>query len=556
MTWQPSTSGAPQQQNLLEAGAPGTPAAAPPLTSVLVRLKLTLLRNGLRQSTGRRAAYIVSVALVLLFAALQTLGLTALRGTPHADTIGVLLIAILALGWAVLPLFFPSGDETMDPTRLAMLPLRPQPLVRALLAASLVGFGPLVTLCLAAGAVTAVARDTAAAVTGVIAVALTLLLCVTLSRAVVTANIRLLTSRRGRDLAVLSGLLVAVGAQVVNFGAQRLSSAGGLTVLDPAAAVLRWIPPASAIGAVDSVGTGAYGTALAQLALTALALAVLLGYWRRCLTRLMTSPDASTLQAAEPAARGRSRSHGMARLLPGGRTGAVMERSLRYIWRDPKTKTGWVTSLAVGLIVPLFNALQGNGSAYFACFAPVLLGLMMYNQFGQDTSAFWMVSQTLATTRDAYAELRARALALLLVTLPYVVLVGVLTTALFGDWQALPGVLGLGCAVLGSMLATGAWSSIRFPYAVPQEGHKNVAPGQAGIAWISIFGGMLFSALLCAPVIALTIWLHIAGSPVALWAVLPCGVLYGGALALLGLRLAAPRTVPRLPEILTAVSQG
>ena len=69
-----------------------------------------------------------------------------------------------------------------------------------------------------------------------------------------------------------------------------------------------------------------------------------------------------------------------------------MQRSLRYVWRDPKTKAAWVTSLAIGLIVPVFNALQGSGSVYFACFAAGMLGIQMYNQFGQDTSAFWMVA--------------------------------------------------------------------------------------------------------------------------------------------------------------------
>ncbi|WP_345747060.1 transporter [Streptomyces sp. ODS28] len=522
---------------------------------MLVRLKLSLLRNGLRQSSGRRAAYIASVCLVLLLAALQTLGLVLLHGTPHAATVAVLLTGVLALGWGVMPLFFPHGDETVDPSRLAMLPLRPKPLVRGLLAASLMGFGPLVTLCLTGGAAFAVARGAAGAVTAVVAVVLTLLLCVALSRAVVTANLRLLTSRRGRDLAVLSGLLIAVGAQVVNFGAQQLSRSGGLGVLDPAAAVVRWIPPASALGAVDSAGRGAYGAALVQLAATALVLAALLAYWRRALTRLMTAPDGSTLQAAGPGREKRG-GRGASRLLPGGRTGAVMERSLRYIWRDPKTKMGWATSLAVGLIVPLANAVQGNGSAYFACFAPTLLGLMMYNQFGQDTSAFWIVAMTLDSPRRAYEELRARALALLLITVPYVLLVDVLATALFGDWRVLPGVLGLTLALLGAMIATGAWSSARFPYGIPQEGHKNVAPGQNGIAWISIFGGMLFSALLSAPVIALTVWLHVTDAYAALWAVLPAGILYGAVLAVLGLRLSAPRVISRLPEILAAVSKG
>ncbi|MEV8065429.1 transporter [Streptomyces sp. NPDC085995] len=530
-------------------------ATAPSITPVVVRLKLSLLRNGLRQSGGRRAAYLTSAVLALLFALSQLLGLIVLRGHAHIASVAVPGGALLALGWAVMPLFFPSGDETLDPTRLVMLPLRPQPLVRALLAASLVGVGPLFTVLLLAGCVIAVAHGAVAWTVAVVAVPLALLVCVALARAVAAANIQLLTSRRGRDLAVLSGLVVAVGAQLVNFGMQRLGTAG-LAQLDPAANVLRWVPPATAVGAVDSASRGDHAAAAAQLALTAAALAALLGVWARSLTRLMTSPDASTVQSPDAAARERS-GGGLARLLPPGRTGTVMERSLRYIWRDPKTKAAWVTSLAIGLIVPVFNALQGTGSPYFACFAAGMLGIQMYNQFGQDTSAFWMVALTISTPRDAYVELRGRALALLTVTLPYATLVTVLTTALLGGWARLPQVLGLSFGLLGAMLATGAWMSARFPYSIPQEGYKNVAPGQAGLAWIAVFGGMLSAALLCSPVIALTIWSHVSASGGDWsWVLLPVGALYGAGLTVLGLRLAAPRTAARLPEILTAVSKG
>ncbi|MFJ1655714.1 transporter [Streptomyces sp. NPDC088337] len=532
-------------------------AGAPSITPVVVRLKLSLLRNGLRQSGGRRAAFIASAVFALLFAALQMVGLIALRGHAHIDSVAVLGVAVLALGWAVMPLFFPTGDETLDPTRLVMLPLRPRPLVGALLAASLVGIGPLFTVLLLVGCVIAVAHGAAASVVAVLALVLTLLVCVALARAVAAANIRLLTSRKGRDLAVLSGLVIAVGAQVVNFGMQRLGSAG-LGQLGPVADVLRWLPPASAVGAVDSVSRGSYGVAVAQLALTAAALAALLAMWARSLTRLMTSPDSSTLQPVGPSERARAREGGgLAGWLPDGRTGTVMERSLRYVWRDPKTKAAWVTALAIGLIVPVFNAVQGTGSPYFSCFAAGMLGIQMYNQFGQDTSAFWQVALTISAPRDAHVELRARALALLLITLPYATLVTVLTTGLLGEWRRLPDVLGLSFALLGAMLATGAWTSARFPYSIPQEGHKNVAPGQAGLAFVSILGGMVAAALLCLPFIALVIWSNVSATGGSWsWVLLPVGAGYGAAITLLGLRLAAPRTAARLPEILTAVSKG
>ncbi|MFJ6491510.1 transporter [Streptomyces californicus] len=544
--------------SVLDAPVSATAPVAPTtgLTPVFVRLKLALLRNGLRQSYGRRAAFIVSLVLTLLLAAGQVLGLVLLRGNGHAGTVVVLLTGVVALGWAVLPLFFPSGDDTLDPTRLVMLPLRPRPLIRALLVSSMIGIGPLFTLCLAVGSVLALAHGAAGVLFAVVAVPLTMLLCVALSRAVATANVRLLNSRKGRDLAVLSGLVIAVGIQFVNFGAQRLGQAGGLSALDPAAAVVRWLPGASAVASVDAASDGAYAVAAAQLLISVAALVALMWMWQGSLVKLMTAPDGSTLAAAEPDRTGSGR-RGLSALLPEGRTATVMQRSLRYVARDPKTKAAWVTALAVGAIVPLLNAVQGTGSVYFACFAAGMLGMQMYNQFGQDTSAFWMVALTISSPRDAYVELRARAYVLLLLTLPFTLVVCAVTAAVLGDWRSLPGALGLSFALLGSMLATGAVASALFPYSIPQEGaFKNVVPGQGGLAWISIFGGMVAAGLLASPVIAATVWMHLADHHDALWLMVPGGLAYGALVAWAGLRIAAPRTANRLPEILTAVSKG
>ncbi|GAA2575977.1 transporter [Streptomyces tubercidicus] len=540
------------------AAVAAPPAAAPSLTAVFVRLKLTLLRNGLRRSTGRTLAYVASVVVGLLFASGVVVGLTALRGNAHVGALVVLLTGILTLGWAAMPLFFPASDETLDPTRLVMLPLRPRPLIVSLLVTSLVGIGPVVTLAFVTGSVIAVADGAASVAVGVVAVVLVVLVCVSLARAVATASVRLLTSRRGRDLAVLSGLFIAIGAQGVNIAAQKLGRSDGLAVLEPLGDILRWIPPVSAVGAVDDAAHGAYGRALAGLGLTVLALVLLLWWWQRTLTALMTSPDSSTLQAVEKdsARRAGGGERGLARLLSHGRTGTVILRTLRDGWRDPKSKMSWATALAAGLLVPVISSLQGNGSIYTAFSVATLLGMQMYNQFGQDTSAFWMVASTIATPRDAYQELRARALALSLVAIPYVTLVVIGSAALIGPWSAFLEVYGLSLAVLGALLATGALSSVFFPYSIPSEGNKNVAPGQGAIAWFSLFGGVVAGAVLCAPLLGLTIWLHVAALHSLLWILLPIGVVYGLGVAELGLRLAAPRVARRLPEILAAVSKG
>ncbi|MFE7119796.1 transporter [Streptomyces sp. NPDC057654] len=556
MSTAPTTSTAPAPAR---AGASSltSPTSLTSLIPVFVRLKLSLLRNGLRQSSGRTAVYVTSLVFTLLFAAIVLLGLVAVRDNDHAAALVTLLVTIVALGWAAMPLFFPSGDETLDPTRLAMLPLRPRPLIAALLVTSMIGIGPVFTLAVAVGAVIALAHGAAATVVGVLAVLLVGLVCVALARAVATANVRLLTSRRGRDLAVLSGLFIAIGAQGVNLGVQKLTGPDGLGVLAPVGTVVRWIPPASALDAVDAVSQGSYGRAAAGLGLTVLALVLLLWWWQRTLTTLMTAPDSSTLQAVEKdTARRSSSERGLLRLLPQGRTGTVMLRSLRYAWRDPKTKMSWAAALGVGLLLPIVTAVQGNGSLYTACWSAGLLGMQMYNQFGQDTSAFWMVASTISSTRDAYVELRARALTIALLAVPYVSLVVVGAAIALHQWSDFPEAYGIALALLGALVGTGALSSALAPYSIPSEGNKNVAPGQSGIASLSILGGMLTGALIAAPVLGLTIWLHVADMHGLLWLVLPAGAAYGLTAAYTGLRIAAPRVAGRLPEILAAVSKG
>ncbi|MBA0053259.1 transporter [Streptomyces sp. AJS327] len=541
-----------------QAPAPGTGGGvpSPALTSVFVRMRLSLLRNGLRQSTGRQVAFVISIVLAVVFAALQLLGLLVLRGNAHATEVTVVLAGLLALGWAVTPLFFPGGDETLDPTRLTMLPLRPGPLVTALLAASLVGIGPLVTLLLGVGAVVAPAHGAAAWLTAALALPLLILVCVALARSVAAANVRLLTSRRGRDLALISGLGVAVGAQFVNLGIQKLSEPDGLSALEPYAAVLGWLPPGSAVAAIDSAADGAYAVALARLAISGAGLWLLLRWWRHSLTRLMTSPDESTLPHTDKAATVRAR-RGPGALFPDGRTGAVMLRTLRYAWRDPKTRMGWASALGLGALLPVVFALQGNDSVYSVFWASGLLGMMMYNQFGQDYSGFWLVASTISTARDARRELRARMLALALIAAPYMTLVVVAGTLLTGERDRLTEMLGLSAAVLGALFATGALASERFPYSIPADDiHRNVAAGQGSLAYLSLLGGMLCAGLLCAPVIVLDVWLHTSTEGGPGWQLLAVGAAYGVALCAVALRLVSRRVVRRLPEILTAVSKG
>ncbi|MFD7643137.1 transporter [Kitasatospora sp. NPDC059795] len=521
----------------------------------LVSLKVRLLRNGLRRSPGRAAGYLIGTCLGLLFGVSAAAGLVVLHGHDGAADAAVVLTAGLAVCWTAMPLFFFAGDESADPTRLTMLPLRPQALLRGTLFGSLVGPGPLIGLLMLAGAAVAAGRGAASAVVAVLAVPLTLLLLIALTRSVAAANARLLSSRRGKDFAIFGGLLFAVLVQIGNLGMQSAvrgpDQSLDLSVLHPYAAVVRWIPPVSAIDAVRSAGDGAYLVAALQLALAGGLLAVLLRWWLRSLQSLMVSGDASTLVETSSVHHGRA-ARGW-RLLPAGRVGTVAQRHLRYAWREPRAKAAIFTGVGMTGVISALSVVQGWGSVYVIGIGGLMLGLQAGNLFGMDGSGFWMVAAGLSTRQDARDELRGRVFAVLSYSVVVLLVVGPVLAAVTGRWAELAPALGVAFAALGTSLGLGSVISVYAPFALPADGNpmRSAAPGQNGVVMLNAFGSMLGVSLGCAPVGILLGVLLISHSPA--WPVLPIGVLYGAATALLGIRVASAGLIKRLPEILARV---
>ena len=515
----------------------------------LVSLKLRLLRNGLRRSPGRAAVYVVGGVLGVLFAAGFALGLALLNGRAGAGDAAVMVAGALTIGWASLPLFLFASDESADPTRLTMLPLRPWPMLQGSALAALIGPGPVISLVLLTGAALAGAHGAASAVVAVVGVPLAVVSLVTLSRAVAAGNARLLSSRRGKDFAIFGGLLFALLTQIGNLTLQStLNHPGGsldLTPFAPFAAVLRWVPPISALDAARTAGQGRYGLAALQLASAAALLTLLLRWWLGSLQQLMVTADASTLEVSRGVAK--SRRWGF---LPEGRTGAVMQRHLRYAWREPRAKAAVFTSIGMTLVLCVLSLVQGWSSVYLLVLAGVFLGLQMINLFGMDGSAFWMVASTITTPADAREELRGRAYAVLSYAVPVLLVLALVLAGATGDWPGLAPAFGLALSVLGCGIGLGALFSVVAPYTMPADSNpmRNAAPGQSGLTLLNTFGSMIGVLLLSLPVGGYVLWALVTDGPA--WPAVLLGPLWGAAAATLGVRLAAARLPGRLPEIL------
>jgi ABC-2 type transport system permease protein len=453
---------------------------------VLVRLKVQLLRNGLRGSPLRAGGFILGCAYGVGLGVVAFAVLASLRSKP--GDLGVVVelgSAVLVAAWAGLPLLGFGSDETLDPTRLALLPLDRRTLMTGLLGASLVGAAPLATAIGLAGTVFAASHGAAAGLLIAAAAALQLVLCVAVSRATVTWLSAALRSRRGRDFRILLVALIGVLPETVRF---LLLGHVGITDLDalrPWAHAVSWVPAALPARAIVGAAGGHYGACAVELAGGAATLIALLALWSRSLDSVMTTPE--TPAGAAP-------THATARgagavalfdpglgLLPRTRTGAVAARELRYTWREPRRRVQLVAGVVLSAVLLGGVLTRGGLHHHDIVFAALLVAFISannraLNQFGYDGPALWIHE---AAGQDLHADLAGKNIAVALTSLPVTAVVAVALAAISGGWLELLMTLPLSLAVIGGVLGVGNVASILVPIPMPDTS-GNVWGSQAG----------------------------------------------------------------------------
>ena len=161
------------------------------------------------------------------------------------------LISIFTLqliGWVLTPLVAFGVDETVDPARFALLPIRPQTLQRGLLVTSLIGYFPIANMIVLVGAAIALGVPWSVLPVAVLCVIVQMLLCVVLSRAASTSMSGLMASRRGRDLGMAVGLVIFLlymgFVLFINTGSSRRARVMRCRPGSPGwPRVLQWSPP-------------------------------------------------------------------------------------------------------------------------------------------------------------------------------------------------------------------------------------------------------------------------------------------------------------------------
>lgn len=516
-----------------------------------VRLKLRLLANGLRGRPFRIALFVAGVVLSGIFA-ISGYAIFAIPGVAHRPGAAAILLplggAAIVLGWLLLPLVFFGVDESLDPARFALLPLRRRTLVRGLFAAALAGLPALATLAATTGMVASAAHlgGAGAALGELVGVLCGLLLCVALSRAVTSAFATGLRSRRSRDLAaiVLAMFAASIGPLqlTVLAGAQRADWG----VVGTVARVVGWTPAGAPYGIGLEIAAGRWWAAELKVLITLATIGGLLLWWSTTLENAMIGTVAS-------GRRGVATDRDPVALLllprmPRNRFGALVSREVRYWWRETRRRASLITFTMAGLFLPISLTISDGSPGAMVIFVGALAALGLANQFGFDSSAY---AANITAGIPGRVEIGSRAAAHAIYTLPLLVVVSIVVGTLAGNPGRVPSTFGLLVAAYGVGLGLVLPVSVRAAYAFPASTNPFAMSSGGGPAK----GLLAFGVLLGATVVSLPLQIvALVLGPVWLWIGLPVGVAYGTAAFLIGSSIAADLLDRRAPELLAAVT--
>jgi ABC-2 type transport system permease protein len=519
------------------------------MARLLVQLKLRLLFNALRASTGAKVAFVLSTTLAALVAGGIFYLLSTLRGDgiAAADLTTVIFCAF-GVAWLILPLVVFGLDSTLDPATLALYPLRTRPLAVGLLAASATGAWPAATLLGLLGVTVGLAHGALGVLIALLAVVLQVLFCITLARFVTTGLGGMLRSRRGKDFAAL--LIIPIFAVYEGFiqivpklaseGALSASSFGGVDRW------LRWTPPGLAVHAIWDASTGHPGTALLRLALLAGIVVVLDLLWIRSLSRALVTTDTSTQSAVRGSALPFARY---------GLRGTVAARFWLYQRREPFALIYWGITTVIMVVVAIRAVLTPDWfGGLIACGAAggAFVGSFHSNAIGMSGPGFGLEAAALNGRRALRAYFSGQNIALGAIAVP------LLTVVCFGlaavAKHPMDGfvAMAVGLAGIGAGLGLANLFSVSSAYPVekrggtpaprPANGHNGEAVGSQIITLLGV--GVAVTPVILAAVFTRT-------GPAAVWmpVLVLGGAAYGLALAWAGVRGAANVAEQKLPEL-------
>ena len=348
----------------------------------LVRLKLALLRNGLRRSPWQVVGLVVAslYGLLVLVVVVGSMAALSVQEPDMRGLVTVLLGSVLVLGWWVVPLVAFGLDATIDPARFVTFAIPRRSLLTGLALSGIIGVPGVVT----AGAALSMAgvwwRTPAALVVGLLCSVLAVATCVVGARATTAAASTLVSSRRFREvMAAVAVLPIIVIGPIVG----RVASGTSVTadLLEQVADVLSWTPFGAAWAVPGDVAEGQWGLAAARFGIAVVTLVVVAVVWARALGHALVNPAHQKVSS-------KGRGLGWFDTLPATPLGAVTARCLTYWARDPR----YALAVAVVPVMAIVLYVVDPGGGVVLLVGPIaayLMGWGISADVAYDGTAFW-----------------------------------------------------------------------------------------------------------------------------------------------------------------------
>ena len=534
------------------------------MVATLLSLKFRLTVAELKRSVARLILWILLglYALSVVGLVLVGLGFTSTVISGHeglATSLTIVIGSILVIGWTFLPLVFFGSDQTLDPSRFVQFPLTGRQLAPGLVLSGVVGLPGFFTALICVGAALPWLNSPLVLAIGVAGGILGFLMTQIGCRLATTLLSGTLSSRKGRDLTGVIGLIVilvmSMGLYAVSLLGQYMSTEPGrwsqmLAVSKTLGTILAMTPFGAPWALVGDAGQGLWGMFAVHLVLTLAYLG--LGMWaygavlnkallattRVVVTRTVTKGDAIAKAADWRWAKGK--------LIP---VAAVTARAMRYWRRDPRY-LGTIPSI---LVMPILFTLMGRSLpmmsgdgeavpawlitsmvAFGLGFTALLTGFSLSTDVAFDSTAWWI---HLASGVKGWQDRLGRVIGEAVWAIPLLVVIGIVVPVVMdAPGRIVPVLAAMASLYLSSVGVSSVCSAlVIYPVALPGESPLKMKTGMMGSQMLAQMGCLIVSGLVGAPICVWAIfatgwqaWVALLASIVWGLGILAAGVAIGG----------------------------
>lgn len=516
----------------------------------VVALRLKLDWRALGAARERLAGLVVMTALLLAGSSGLAIGVYfTLRGLAAVDKAAALAVVCAWSGlFGILGLFGPmisraSVAESHDYSRLLHMPVRAGTLAAASLIANLLQPLVLTQLPIFLAASFAVSRSLAAVPFTAAGFAISYATILVAAQAGALASHALQRSRRYRDPALFLAVAgsLAFGLLPFVFIARPGLWRAFFDVLTRTR-VLSWLPFSYGAQAAVHAGSGS----LALFALFALGGLVTVAVGMAIATRLVSVVHGGELDLGTARQRGTRR----ALLRLPGSIGAIIEKDLRTLWRDPAMRASLLSGFFGPVLYLYLMMRQGRGlaSGYSVMFLAMFIGgtSLGGGAFGMERGS---LAQLFAFPVARWKMLVAKNVSVSFFKVPgFLILAG--ATVFFVPLARWPFVAMAGFVTLMMAAAVDSIVSIRFPFTPPRPGTTPGAYSASTASGMSrflvSFGGFFAVLLAAAPFVFLICLPLLFARPVLGGLFLPLA--FAGAAAVYALAVHAAEALLRRRE--------